>query len=135
LNADGPPDIVGTPGSLEQTIGNSTLADRSTGRFTSTRRLVEAYLNGDAEATAVWLRSVYNLAVGITSIINTLDPEVVIIGGGIAQAGAALYDPLDRFLETLEWRPQGQRVRIIPAVLGEFAGTVGAAYYAMNWAQ
>ncbi len=133
LNPDGPPDIVGTPGSLEQTIGNSTLADRSAGRFTSTRQLVEAHLNGDENATDVWLRSVYNLAAGITSIINAFDPEVIIIGGGIAQAGLALFDPLDRFIEKVEWRPQGQRVRIIPAALGEFAGTLGAAYYAMNW--
>jgi glucokinase len=78
---------------------------------------------------------VYNLAVGLTSIINVLDPEVVIIGGGIAQAGSALFDPLARFLEKLEWRPQGQGVRIIPAELGYFAGALGAAYYAMNWAQ
>jgi len=132
LNPDGPPDIVGTPGSLEQTIGNSTLAERSAGRFTSTRKLVEAHLNGDEKATEVWLRSVYNLAAGITSIINAFDPEIIIIGGGIAQAGPALFDPLERFLEKLEWRPLGQSVRIVPAALGDFAGTLGAAYYAMN---
>jgi glucokinase len=134
LNPDGPPDIVGTPGSLEQTIGNLTLADRSAGRFTSTRQLVEAHVNGDEKATDVWLRSVYSLAAGITSIINALDPEVIIIGGGIAQAGPALFDPLERFLEKVEWRPQGHRVRIIPAALGDLAGTLGAAYYAMNCA-
>lgn len=134
LNSDGPPDIVGTPGSLEQAIGNLTLADRSAGRFTSTRQLVEAHVNADEKATDVWLRSVYNLAAGITSIINALDPEVIIIGGGIAQAGPALFDPLERFLEKVEWRPQGHRVRIIPAALGDLAGTLGAAYYAMNCA-
>jgi len=134
LNPDGPPDIVGTPGSLEQAIGNSTLTERSAGRFTSTRQLVEAYVNGDEKATDVWLRSVYNLAAGITSIINAVDPEVIIIGGGIAQAGSALFDPLERFLEKMEWRPQGHRVHIIPAALGDFAGTLGAAYYAMNCA-
>jgi glucokinase len=133
LNPDGEPDIVGTPGSLEQTIGNSTLAQRSAGRFTSTRQLVEAYLNGDPGATDVWLRSVHSLAAGITSIINALDPEVIIIGGGIAKAGAALFDPLRRFLEKIEWRPLGQTVRVIPATLDEFAGTIGAAYYAMSW--
>ena len=132
LNPDGSPDIVGTPGSLEQTIGNSTLAERSLGRFTSTRRLVEAHLNGDEQATDVWLRSVYNLAAGITSIINALDPEVIIVGGGIALAGPALFDPLAGFMERIEWRPQGHHVPIIPAVLGDFAGTLGAAYYAMR---
>jgi len=133
LNPDGPPDIVGTPGSLEQTIGNSTLPVRSGGRFSSTRQLVEAHLKGDAEATDVWLRSLYNLAAGITSIINALDPEVIILGGGIAQAGPALFEPLARFVERVEWRPQGQSVRIIPAALGDLAGTLGAAYHAMRW--
>ena len=132
LNPDGPPDFVGTPGSLEQAIGNATLTERSAGRFTSTRRLVEAHLNGDEKATDVWLRSVYNLAAGITSIINALDPEVIIIGGGIAQAGPALFDPLAGFMERTEWRPQGHRVHIIPAALGDFAGTLGAAYYAIR---
>jgi len=132
LNPDGAPDIVGTPGSLEQTIGNATLPERSAGKFSSTRELVAAHLNGDKTASEVWLRSVHNLAAGITSIINALDPEVVIIGGGIAQAGAALFDPLAAFMTRIEWQPQGHRVLILPAALGDVAGTLGAVYYAMN---
>ena len=132
LDAAGPKDIVGTPGSLELAIGNSTLADRSGGRFTSTRQLVEAHLNGDLEATEIWLKSVRYLAAGVTSIINAIDPEVVILGGGIANAGPALFDPLNAFLEKIEWRPLGESVRIIPAVLDDFAGTIGAVYHAMN---
>jgi glucokinase len=133
LNPDGSPDIVGTPGSLEQMIGNSTLAARSGGRFTSTRQLVQAHLEADAEATHIWLRSVYHLAAGLTSLINVLDPEVIILGGGIAKAGPALFKPLESFMDKLEWRPSGQRVRIIAAALGDLAGALGAAYYAMNW--
>jgi glucokinase len=132
LNPDGTPDIVGTPGSLEQAIGNGTLPERSNGRFTSTRELVAAHLNGDEKASEVWLRSVNKLAAGITSIINALDPETVIIGGGIAQSGAALFEPLAAFLTRIEWRPLGHRVRILPAALGDIAGTLGAVYYAMN---
>lgn len=133
LHADRPPDIVGTPGSLEQTIGNATLPERSAGSFTSTRELVAAHLNGDEKASDVWLRSVKNLAAGITSIINALDPEVIIIGGGIAQASAALFEPLAEFMTKIEWRPQGHSVKIIPAALGNAAGTLGAIYYAMNF--
>jgi len=132
LHADGALDIVGTPGSLEQTIGNATLPERSSGRFTSTRELVVAHLTGDETASKVWLRSVKNLAAGINSIINALDPEVIIVGGGIAQAGPALFDPLAEFMARIEWRPQGHRVEILPAALGEVAGTLGAVYYAMN---
>ncbi len=133
LDPDGPPDIVGMPGSLEFTIGNSTLAARSKGRFSATHQLVEAHLAGDAEATEIWLRSVYQLACGIASIINAVDPEVVILGGGIARAGEPLFGPLERFMERVEWRPRGHRVPIIPAALGEMAGALGAAYNAMRF--
>jgi hypothetical protein len=36
-------------------------------------------------------------------------------------------------MEQIEWRPQGHGVRIIPAALGDLAGTMGAAYHAMRW--
>ena len=132
LDADGAPDIIGIPGSLEDAIGNCTLAARSDGRFTRTRQLVEAHMAGDAAASDIWLRSVYNLACAMASIINILDPEVFILGGGIARAGGALFEPLERFMDRLEWRPQGNRVRIIPAALGDIAGALGAAYHAIN---
>jgi glucokinase len=132
VNSDGGPDIVRTPGSLEEMIGNYNIAVRSGGRFTSTRQLVEAHLSGDADATRIWLRSIHHLAAAITSFINSFDPEVVILGGGIARAGTALFDPLARELDQLEWRPLNQRVQIIPAALGENAGAIGAAYYAIS---
>jgi len=131
LDANGPQDIVGTPGSLELAIGNSTVSVRSNGRFTSTRELVEAHLRGDLEASDVWLKSVRYLAAALTSIINGIDPEVIIIGGGIANAGPALFDPLSDFLAKIEWRPLGDRVRITPATLDDFSGTIGAVYNAI----
>ncbi|HZO91870.1 MAG TPA: ROK family protein [Chthonomonadaceae bacterium] len=132
LNPDGPPDIVGTPGSLEDAIGECTLSERSGGRFASTEALLAAHQAGDAQATEIWLRSVRCLAAGLVSLINVVDPEVVILGGGIARAGAALFDPLRGFLDQWEWRPLGRGVRIVPARLGEFAGAFGAAYNAFR---
>jgi glucokinase len=129
LNSDGAPDIVGTPGSLEEMIGNYSLAERSGGRFTSTRQLVDAYRSGDAFATRIWMRSIHHLAAALTSIINAFDPEIVILGGGIARAGFALFDPLSDLMNQLEWRPLGNRVPIIGAALGEKAGAIGAAYH------
>jgi glucokinase len=132
MDPNGPRDIVGTPGSLELAIGNSTVGVRSNGRFTSTRELVEAHLRGDVAATDVWLTSVRYLAAGLTSIINAIDPELIIIGGGIANAGPALFDPLADILDKIEWRPFGERVRITRATLDDFAGTIGVVYYAMQ---
>jgi len=135
VNSDGGPDIVNTPGSLEQMIGNYNVGERSGGRFTSTRLLVEAHLRGDPQATLVWLRSILHLAAAIASFINAFDPEIVIIGGGIAQAGPALFDPLRKELDRFEWRPLGHTVQVVPAALGEKAGAIGAAYYSIQEAK
>ena len=132
LDADGAPDIVGTPGSLEDAIGDCTVARRSGGRFASTELLLDAYRAGDPAAEAVWSRSVECLAVGISSLINVLDPEVVVIGGGIARAGDALFRPLAGYLDRVEWRPLGAGVAVVPAALGEFAGAFGAAYHTLH---
>jgi glucokinase len=128
LDPDGPPDCAGAPGSLEVAIGNCTIGERSGGRFQTTHELIAAHLKGDAGATAIWLKSVKALAAGVCSFINILDPEAVIIGGGIARAGGALFEPLQQFLNPIEWRPVGQRAKILPAQLGEFAGAFGAAF-------
>src|SRR5438876_1179408 len=70
LDPDGPPDCAGTPGSLEVAIGNCTIQDRSGGRFHTTHDLIAAHLKGDAEASAIWLKSVKALAAAICSFIN-----------------------------------------------------------------
>jgi glucokinase len=132
LDPEGSADITGTPGSLEDAIGDSTVQVRSRGRFSSTRALVAATRKGDAEARKIWLASIRALAAGITSLINALDPEVVILGGGITQAGVALFRPLRNFLNQFEWRPGGARVRIVRARLGDRAGAFGAAWEAIQ---
>ena len=124
-------DDVGTPGSLEMAIGNKTLIGRSHGCYTSTETLVQNVRAGDPKAVALWQESVRGLAVGINSLINVLDPEAVILGGGIAQAGPDLFDRLSAILEGHEWRPKGARVRILPAALSELAGAYGAARQAI----
>ena len=130
LNPDGPPDIVNTPGSLEDAIGECTLLKRSNGAYSTTEALLEDAQKGVESARVIWLRSVRALACGIVSLINVLDPEAVVIGGGIANAGSALFDPLNTILDAIEWRPDGRRVKIVPAKLGEKAGALGAAHRA-----
>lgn len=131
LDIDGPTDVCGTPGSLEMMIGNCTIAERTNGQFQTTHDLVAAHVAGDPEASYYWLRSVRALGCAIASFVNILDPEAVIIGGGIARAEAALFDPLKECVAEIEWRPAGCAVKILPATLGEFAGAYGAAHHAL----
>lgn len=127
LDPGGSPSIVGMPGALEVRCGDCTVAERTGGRFATTAALVAAHLAGDTNATQAWLESVRALACAIASFVNILDPEVVVVGGGIAQAGAALFDPLRAELDCVEWRPGGHTVPVVPAQLGAWAGAVGAA--------
>lgn len=132
LNPEGPKDIVGTPGSLEDAVGDCTILERTGGRFTSTQALVRACTAGDGEAAEAWERTVKALACGLVSLINAFDPEAVIFGGGISKAGEALFAPLRRHLGEFEWRPTGGQVRLLTAALGEWAGAYGAAFHALE---
>jgi glucokinase len=130
LDAQGELDIVNTPGSLEDAIGNCTIEKRSGGRFTSTHALVDAHASGDDDATRIWLESVHHLACALVSFINIVDPEVIVLGGGITRTGDLLLNPLREEMARLEWRPHGDAVPIIIASLGDLAGAYGAAYFA-----
>lgn len=132
VDAAGAPDVCAMPGGLDAAIGDATVARRSAGRFADTRALVAAHQAGDAAASAIWLRSVRELACAVASLINIVDPEMVVIGGGIARAGAALFEPLAAELDEVEWRPNGHRVPVRAAELGAHAGALGAARFAMT---
>jgi glucokinase len=131
LDPNGPPDVANTPGSLEDAIGEHNVVQRSQGRFRSTRELVEAARAGNADATRVWQASIQALAAGIAGFINVLDPEIVVIGGGVADADHMLFQPLEALIDRFEWRPGGNRVKVMKAQLGRNAGAIGAAYGAM----
>lgn len=134
VDFEGKPDICNTPGSLEDAIGNHQIATRSEGKFKRTSDLLDALKDGDADASRIWARSVRALAAGIVSLSNVLDPQRIVIGGGIAQAGDALFQPLSRELDKMEWRPCGHRVEIVPAALDQWAGAMGAAKNALDHA-
>jgi glucokinase len=130
VDMNGVPDICSMPGSLEVAIGNCTIRERSGERFETTHDLITAHLAGDSDASRVWLASVRALACAIASFTNVLDPEIAVIGGGIARAGKALFEPLEKFVREMEWRTGTNGVRIVPAQLGEYAGAFGAAWKA-----
>ena len=93
---------------------------------------MEAIESGDAEAEKIWLKSVKDLATAICSFSNILDPEAVILGGGIAKAGDRLFLPLRNYLDPLLWKTDNYVIKLLPAQLGDLAGAYGAAANALN---
>lgn len=130
IDSDSYPDVIGMPGSLEEAIGNCSIEKRTTGRYTSTHQLIEAYAKGNSYAAEVWLTSVRKLAIGLATLTNILSPEMIILGGGITEAGPHLFDPLEEYMAQYEWRPDGNKTEIVKARYGDLAGAVGAACFA-----
>jgi glucokinase len=93
--------------------------------------LVRAAEQGNDFAAEILDRATADLARGIVSIINVLDPELVLLGGGVAAAGETLLARLRPKLDLWEWRPDGFRVELEIAGLGDWAGAFGAARRAM----
>ncbi|MFP8960814.1 ROK family protein [Streptomyces nanhaiensis] len=90
-------------------------------------RAVEA---GDPRAAAVWHDAVDALAEGLVTAITLLDPRVLIVGGGLAEAGETLLAPLR---EAVRAKVTFQHVpTIVPAALGDAAGCLGAGLLAWD---
>ncbi len=85
---------------------------------------------GDPDAAAVWARAVAALAQAIVATVTITGVDLVLIGGGLAESGAALLDPLREEVSsrlTLQRPPRLHR-----AALGERAGCLGAACLAWD---
>lgn len=89
-------------------------------------------LSGDAAqghsvARAAMRRAGRALGIAIASATNLCDLDVVSIGGGLSQAGALIFDPLQESLAAHTMLDFARQVRAVPAALGQHAGLVGAA--------
>ncbi|MCV2462845.1 ROK family protein [Streptomyces sp. ICN988] len=90
----------------------------------------KAVESGDARALAVWRDAVDALADGLVTALTLLDPRVLIIGGGLAEAGETLFTPLR---DAVRRRVTFQKLpEIVPAALGDTAGCLGAGLMAWD---
>lgn len=91
-----------------------------------------ALSRGDARAAAVWNEAIDRLAAVLASAVTVVDPGVVVLGGGLSRAGAALVDPLVAALQSyLPWRVSP---RVTTATFADDAGFVGCAICAWHQA-
>lgn len=91
------------------------------------RRLAADAAAGDPIALAAMTRAGRALGIAIASAVNLCDLDLVTVGGGLSQAGDLLFGPLEEALREHTRMGFAERVRVVPASLGQEAGLVGAA--------
>lgn len=125
VEADGEPCPCGNRGCLTMYCGGSSFGG-------DPREIFEAAERGDASARAVVDRVVFYLGAGLTSIVNLLNPDVVVIGGGISDAGDAFVARVADEVRRRALKPMNDDVRVVRAQLGNDAGLIGAALLALR---
>lgn len=98
----------------------------ATGRRLSATDIAAAAATGDADADAALARYSERLARALASIINIIDPEVIVLGGGLSKV-AALYTLVPAQLPPYVFSPT-VRTRIVPPMHGDSSGVRGAAW-------
>jgi glucokinase len=86
----------------------------------------EASMAGDPVAREVVRDTARFLGIGIANLLNIFNPHVVVIAGGVTQAGDALFEPLRAEVKRRAFRPAVEAARIVPGTLPGTAGVVGA---------
>ncbi len=86
----------------------------------------DAANHGDALALEVVRDTAKFLGTGVANLLNLLNPDVVVITGGVTRAGNRLFEPLRAEVKRRAFRPAVQACRIVPGKLAGTAGMVGA---------
>ena len=87
----------------------------------------EAAKAGDPVAQRIFTIVGEYIGIGLASVVNLLNPEKIIIGGGVADAGEYLFNPLTETLKNRAMKIAGETVEIVHAELGNTAGVIGAS--------
>lgn len=87
----------------------------------------EAAKQGDPVAKRIFTIMGEYIGYGLTSVVNLLNPEKIIIGGGVADAGDILLNPIRETIKKRAMSVAASAVEIVPAQLGNSAGVIGAS--------
>jgi glucokinase len=149
IESDGPLCTCGNRGCLEMLVSGtalgraatraaSDLPDSGFGRALAAGREVTGMLatelahDGDPVAREVVADVGRYLGIGLSNVINILNPEVIVVGGGVIAAGELLLEPARRVVAERALAPSRDQVRIVPTRFGDASGMIGAALLAME---
>jgi len=149
LDPHGPTCTCGNRGCLEAWAGSVALLKRARalaadgehhpvlaqlvaerGEDLETRDLARLADAGDQDTLDIFAEAGRRLGQAVGNLINTLDPDRVILGGGVARAGDLVFGPLRATYPPLVLCEASSRIPVVPAELGPTAAAVGAAWLA-----
>ena len=94
------------------------------------RLIAEAALAGDAVAQEIYEKAGFYLGIAAANMCVAIGPRRIIIGGGVAQAGELLLDPIRHTMRANVHVMPVEQVEVVPAQLGNNAGVIGVASWA-----
>ncbi len=143
MDPNGPPGQYGNNGALEKYVGNVQIAERAqvlyreagvakTQEECSPLALEVAANAGDTIAHKVWEEVGFAIGITLCDIVWLLNPDRVVIGGGVARAGEYVFGPIRRVIEQRTMKIFHEGLTIVPATLGNDAGMIGSAALALD---
>lgn len=144
IDPNGPPCRCGNRGCVEAFCSSAAIIARATtllgkeltpvfqevleGKIEnlSIRKLFAAYKAEDPIAKRAVLETAEYLGMGLANVVTLLNPEVIVLGGGIAEGGG-MIEELTAVIRKRALRPAGEVVRVTKATLGNDAGFIGAS--------
>ena len=143
IDIDGVEGPYGNCGALERYIGNRQISEKALAVYAekgvklpddfSPEALAELGSQGDPTALEVWNEVGRSLGCCLMNVVYLLNPEVIVIGGGISEAGELLYAPLRETLRRSLTAECFDHLHIVPARYGNTAGIIGSSALAAEW--
>lgn len=138
IDPNGPPGEYGNNGALEKYVGNRQIAERAQALYREaglTKPLEEcsplaleiAANAGDTVAHRLWEEIGFAIGITLCDIVWLLNPDRIVIGGGVGNAGEYVFGPIRRVIEQRTMKIFHEGLTIVPAKLGNDAGMIGSA--------
>jgi glucokinase len=143
IDLHGIPGPYANAGCLEEYVGNCQIAERAVERYREAGQtmmaeqctpahLAAAANSGDVVAAQLWNDLGTELGAALASVVWLLNPDTIVIGGGIAKAGELIFAPTRREICARTIDIFHQKLRVVPAALGNDAGIIGGAVLALE---
>jgi glucokinase len=143
IDSHGPRGVYGTPGDLETYVGNRQIAERARRLYTASGQqrapekctpaeLAALAAAGDHIAIALWDAIGTDIGAALADGVWLLNPDTIVIGGGIAAAGDTIIAPIRRTICERTSQLFHEELKVVPAMLGNDAGIIGAAELALE---